>query len=475
MIGRKQLKRWLSAASVALLALGLAACGTDATPSTKVTATGSVSTLTGTTASKLVVASPTAVTLSIPTLTTMTDAVGTPVTGSIDTTVAYATAVADLPPAARTLPTGATLAAFADITLGTVKSFSQPVALTINVPVTSATTGDALTVYNFNSTTGTWTYAGTEIVDASGNISPTVTHLSIWGVFKSIAPPPVKPAGVAAVAGDAQATVSWSAVTGATSYKIYYGTAAGVTASSATFVASAVTPQIVTGLNNFTPYYFVVTALNAAGESIVSSEVSATPLLPPPAKPATIIVSGGDSQAILSWATATDATSYNVYYMASTTTLTSDQVRAGGTPLINVTTPYTLAGLTNGITYDIVVVALNAGGESATSSVKTVTPAVALQPPGTPSGVTVTSPSVGQVHVAWAAVSLADSYNIYYLASASQPTNAQVLAGTVVTSTTTFKDLTLTSGVKYYFLIKAVNAAGEGTGTQGTAKGITVL
>jgi hypothetical protein len=122
-----------------------------------------------------------------------------------------------------------------------------------------------------------------------------------------------------------------------------------------------------------------------------------------------------------------------------------------------------------------VVVALNAGGESATLSVKTVTPAVALQPPGTPSGVTVTSPSVGQVHVAWAAVSLADSYNIYYLASASQPTNAQVLAGTVVTSTTTFKDLTLTSGVKYYFLIKAVNAAGEGTGTQGTAKGITVL
>ncbi|MFZ3208368.1 MAG: fibronectin type III domain-containing protein, partial [Geobacteraceae bacterium] len=88
------------------------------------------------------------------------------------------------------------------------------------------------------------------------------------------------PAGVAAAAGNGQATVSWGAVTGATSYNLYYSTSTGVTKSSGIKIASAVTPQAVTSLTNDTAYYFVVTSVNANGESAESSQVSATPAAP---------------------------------------------------------------------------------------------------------------------------------------------------------------------------------------------------
>jgi fibronectin type 3 domain-containing protein len=472
MIGKKQVKRWLSAIGVAFLAVAINGCGGNGgtATTTKVTALGSVSTSNGSTTTALPVSAPSGVTLSIPALTTMTDAAGAPVSGSIATSVSYSTAAADLPQAASQLPAGATLVAFADISMGNVKQFSAPIALAINVTASGAKAGDAMTVYSFDSATGAWTFAGTESVDASGNISPSVTHLSIWAVFKTATPPPVKPTGITVTAGDAQAIVSWSAVTGATSYKIYYGTAAGVTTSSITKVASAVTPQTVTGLTNGTTYYFVVTALNAAGESVVSAEQTATPVLPPPAKPAGIVASGGDGQVTVSWSAVTGATSYNVYYAQAA----GQETGVNGTKVANALTPKTITGLTNGTSYFFVVTAVNAGGESGVSSEKSATPSAAPQAPGSPTGVVVSSPSAGQVHLVWSAVSVATSYNVYYLASATAPTNAQVLAGTAVSSTTASQDITLTSGTKYYFLVTAVNAGGE-SGTQTSAKNVTVL
>ena len=125
---------------------------------------------------------------------------------------------------------------------------------------------------------------------------------------------PATPTNVTVTAGDTQATVCWTAVTGATSYNIYYGTAAGVTTTSGSKMVNAATPQVITGLTNGTPYFFVVTAVNAGGESGVSSEVSATPVPPAPAKPAGIVASGGDGQVTVSWTAVTGATSYNIYY-----------------------------------------------------------------------------------------------------------------------------------------------------------------
>jgi hypothetical protein len=100
-------------------------------------------------------------------------------------------------------------------------------------------------------------------------------------VTPSATPLPAAPTGVTATAGNGQATVSWTAVAGATSYNIYYAASTGVTKATGIKVAGAASPQVITGLTNNTTYFFVVTAVNANGESAESSQVSATPVAPP--------------------------------------------------------------------------------------------------------------------------------------------------------------------------------------------------
>lgn len=79
-----------------------------------------------------------------------------------------------------------------------------------------------------------------------------------------------------AQAGDSQVTLTWPAVTNATTYTIQYGTSSG--SYPMTVSSSATSPFIVTGLSNGTPYYFIVTAVNGTG-STDSGEITATPVL----------------------------------------------------------------------------------------------------------------------------------------------------------------------------------------------------
>jgi cellulose 1,4-beta-cellobiosidase len=88
---------------------------------------------------------------------------------------------------------------------------------------------------------------------------------------------PAAPTGVKATAGDTTATITWNAVSGATSYSVYRGTAPG--AERATAWKTGITSPTFTntGLTDGTAYYYKVTAVNAAGESAKSAEVSVTP------------------------------------------------------------------------------------------------------------------------------------------------------------------------------------------------------
>jgi fibronectin type 3 domain-containing protein len=263
--------------------------------------------------------------------------------------------------------------------------------------------------------------------------------------------------------------VSWNAVSGALSYNIYYGTTAGVTKTNGSKMVNAATPQAITVLTNGTPYYFAVTAVNADGESVLSNEVTATPLPPAPAKPAGIGATGGDGQVTVTWSAVTGASSYNIYYGTATGVTATTGIK-----LANATTPRVVTSLTNGTTYYFVVTAVNTGGKSIQSSEKSATPSAVPQIPSSPNGRVVTSTVTGELAVTWNVVLDATSYRVYYLQASSQPANAAVLASTFVTSTTNSATVTGLASGTYYVLITAVNAVGE-SGTQSNAgSGTTV-
>ena len=87
---------------------------------------------------------------------------------------------------------------------------------------------------------------------------------------------PSAPAGLAALAGNAQVALSWAAPFGAASYNVKRSTTSG---GPYTQIASGQTSTSYTdtGLNNGTTYYYVVTAVDASGESPNSSQTSVTP------------------------------------------------------------------------------------------------------------------------------------------------------------------------------------------------------
>lgn len=93
------------------------------------------------------------------------------------------------------------------------------------------------------------------------------------------------PQNLAAVPGNTAVTLTWNPVAGATGYRIYYASEAGILINSiasfddGTQLQNVTSPQVINGLRNNQTYYFVVTAMTANSESTASAEVSATPAL----------------------------------------------------------------------------------------------------------------------------------------------------------------------------------------------------
>jgi hypothetical protein len=84
--------------------------------------------------------------------------------------------------------------------------------------------------------------------------------------------PPPAPTGLSATPGTTQVILSWTAVSGATSYNVKRATVSG---GPYTTVGSPTTTSFTdTGLTNGTTYYYVVSAVNAGGESANSADRS---------------------------------------------------------------------------------------------------------------------------------------------------------------------------------------------------------
>jgi len=167
----------------------------------------------------------------------------------------------------------------------------------------------------------------------------------------------------------------------------------------------------------------------------------------PPDPPTGLTATPGNGQVTLSWNPSAGATSYDV--KRSTT--------SGGpyTVIANdiTTTSYTNTGLTNGVTYYFVVSAANSEGESPNSAEVSATPQLPVPP--VPTGLTAT-PGNGQVALAWNASAGATSYNVKRSTTSGGP------YATIASPTTnSYTNTGLSNGTTYYYVVSAVNAAGE--------------
>jgi len=262
---------------------------------------------------------------------------------------------------------------------------------------------------------------------------------------------PVAPTGVNAAATNAQVTVTWTAATTATSYKIYRSTTQG---SQGTLIGSSPSTSYTDGtVVNGTTYYYEVTGANAAGEGAASTQSApATPAVPValPVAPAGVNATAGNTQVTVTWTAATTATSYKIY---RSTTEGSQGTLIGSSP----TASYTDGTVVNGTTYYYEVTAVNPAGEGPASTQSApATPAVPVTLPAAPTAVNVTAANA-QVTVTWTAATGATSYNIYRSTSQrSQGTNIGS------SPTTSYTDGTVVNGTTYYYEVTAVNTTGEG-------------
>jgi hypothetical protein len=239
--------------------------------------------------------------------------------------------------------------------------------------LSSAFTNSPLTALaNATSANGVYAYSGTSTFPTSS------FGASNYWVDVLFAPqPPGQVTNVTATAGNASATVSWTAPSGggATSYTVT--PFIGATAQTPVTINGTppATNTTITGLTSGTAYTFTVQASNANGNGPVSAHSnSVTPTgAVAPSAPTGVTASPATGQAQVSWTAPANGgsplTGYTVTPFIGTTAQTPVQVSSGSATSAAVT------GLTSGTAYTFTVKATNAVGTSAASTASSaVTP-----------------------------------------------------------------------------------------------------
>jgi fibronectin type 3 domain-containing protein len=302
--------------------------------------------------------------------------------------------------------------------------------------------------------------------------------------------PPPTPTGVMATPGPGQITVSWNPSPGGTGYNVKRSTTSG---SSYSIVGANVPGTNYTdpGLTNGTTYYYVVSAVNPAGESTNSAEVKAIAgVLSRVGWIASSSTTGGDSPAnaidgvaSTRWSTGASQTSGQWFQVDMGTTNTFNEIVLdatassgdyprgyqvnvsndginwgnpvssgnGTSAVITITFPNTVARFIrvtqtrSGVTGNYWSIhEFNVFGVSGTA-------------PAAPSGL-MAVPGTGQAVLGWNAPVGAAGYNLKRSFTNSGPYSLVVsnYAGS------SYTNLGLPNNATYYYVVSAVDAAGEG-------------
>jgi len=287
-------------------------------------------------------------------------------------------------------------------------SWSPPAKPEVPV-ISSATPGDGSVTVSWNTVSGATSYnlyyrAGTTVTNSNGTKITDVTspysitgltngtqysfalcsvnstgesNLSSISTTKPVATPtvPAAPAISSATPGDGSVKVSWSSVSNATSYNLYYREGSTVDKSNGTKITGVTSPHTITTLSNGKQYAFAVNAVNSVGEGSLSTVATATPSATPtvPAAPTISSATPGDGSVTVSWNTVNSATSYNLYYLEGSTVDKSNGTKIAGITSLS----RTVTSLSNGTPYAFALCAVNIVGESDISIAKTATPKAA--------------------------------------------------------------------------------------------------
>ena len=332
----------------------------------------------------------------------------------------------------------------------------------------SAITGYTVTSYSSGGATGTDANAGSTstahtVTGLTNGIAYTftVTATNVAGTsLPSGASTPVTPyttpgipTGVNATAGNAQATISFSAPASTGGSAITFYT---VTSSAGQTASGSSSPITVTGLINGTGYTFTVTATNAAGTGQASSASNQVTPGAVPGAPTAVSATAGNAQATVTFtAPALTGGAITGYTVTSSPSGGLD-TGAGTTSLSHLVT-----GLTNGTAYTFTVTATNAVGPGPASSPSSpVTPAAA---PGAPTGVSATAGNAQAQVFFTPPASNGGSVITGYTVTSNSSGGA---AGTDANagSTSTAHTVTgLTNGIAYTFTVTATNSLGTAT------------
>ena len=273
---------------------------------------------------------------------------------------------------------------------------------------------------------------------AAGAYSSTVS-----GAAKAVAP--AAPTVTMTYSDSGKPKLTWSAVSGAASYRVYRSESRGTGYSLLGTTTS--TSYVNTGAAAGKTYYYRVKAVNSAGASAYSNIVSGRAKAAVPAAPrVTIGTSSASGKPQLTWAAVDGAAKYEIYR--------STQQSTGFTLLGTTTsTSYVNTGAAVGKTYYYKVRALNVDGAAGAYS-STVSGAAKAVAPAAPT-VTMTYSDSGKPKLTWSAVSGAASYRVYR--SESRGTGYSLLGTTTATS---YVNTGAAVGKTYYYRVKAVNSAG---------------
>ena len=262
---------------------------------------------------------------------------------------------------------------------------------------------------------------------------------------------PVVKIGNSASSGKPQLT--WRAMYGATSYRIYRSTSRG--SGYSLLGTTTATSYTNTGAKAGTTYYYRVKACNDAGLSPYSNVVSGKvkSVTPKPSAPVVKIGNSATSgKPMLTWNAVSGATSYKVYRATS---------QNGTYSLLGTVTAtsYTNTGAKAGVTYYYKVKAVNSAGESAYSNVVSGRATVTTLTMGH-------SSTSGKPMLTWKAVSGAASYRVY---RATAKNGAYSVINT--TKALTYTNVGAALGTTYYYKVEALNAAGKSMGFSAIVEG----